>query len=169
MKSAQPNDDASDLAWLPSTRPTIFVMTELAALRWHVDVATLSAALRGARKVRSVDEPHLSVGLARLAVCEAAIALFPVLGGRFVLSTRTGIDGALLAGAAIFGVGWGLAGYCPGPAIVDVASGSSSTLIFVAAMLVGSALTDRLVAPLFRRTSRPKSSDDPISTQGVPE
>ena len=74
-----------------------------------------------------------------------------------------------LAGAATFGVGWGLAGYCPGPAIVDVASGSSSTLIFVAAMLVGSALTDRLVAPIFRRTSRPKSSDDRISTQGVPE
>jgi uncharacterized membrane protein YedE/YeeE len=93
----------------------------------------------------------------------------PVLADRFVLSTRTGIDSALLAGAAIFGVGWGLAGYCPGPAIVDVASGSSSTLIFVAAMLVGSALTDRLVAPIFRRTSRPKSSDDPISTQGVPE
>ena len=93
----------------------------------------------------------------------------PVLGGRFVLPTRTGIDGALLAGAAIFGVGWGLAGYCPGPAIVDVASGPSSTLIFVAAMLVGSALTDRLVAPLFRRTSRPISSDDQISTKGVLE
>ena len=86
-----------------------------------------------------------------------------------MLPTRTGIDGALLAGAAIFGVGWGLAGYCPGPAIVDVASGSSSTLIFVAAMLVGGALTDRLVAPLFRRTSRPTSSDDPISTKGVLE
>lgn len=73
-----------------------------------------------------------------------------------------------LAGAAIFGVGWGLAGYCPGPAVGDVASGSSSTLIFVAAMLVGSALTDRLATPLFGCFSRGGAPDDKTSPWEFP-
>lgn len=47
------------------------------------------------------------------------------------------VDARLLAGAAIFGVGWGLAGYCPGPAIVSVASGATGALVFTAAMLFG--------------------------------
>jgi uncharacterized membrane protein YedE/YeeE len=44
----------------------------------------------------------------------------------------------LLLGAALFGVGWGLAGYCPGPALVSLASGRSGVLVFVLAMVVGS-------------------------------
>jgi uncharacterized membrane protein YedE/YeeE len=47
--------------------------------------------------------------------------------------------GRLLAGAAIFGVGWGLGGYCPGPGIVSAASGLSSALVFLAAMVLGTA------------------------------
>jgi hypothetical protein len=47
------------------------------------------------------------------------------------------IDARLLVGAAVFGVGWGLSGYCPGPALVSLASLSTSTLVFVGAMAVG--------------------------------
>jgi len=50
------------------------------------------------------------------------------------------IDRPLVAGAAIFGIGWGLSGYCPGPAVVGAASGTLPTLLFFAAMLVGIAL-----------------------------
>ena len=54
------------------------------------------------------------------------------------------IDGRLVGGAAIFGVGWGLSGYCPGPALASLGAGASSTLVFVAAMIGGIALA-RLV------------------------
>jgi len=47
------------------------------------------------------------------------------------------IDGALLGGAALFGVGWGVSGYCPGPAIVALGSGALGAVVFVAAMAVG--------------------------------
>jgi uncharacterized membrane protein YedE/YeeE len=55
------------------------------------------------------------------------------------------IDRRLLIGAAMFGVGWGLSGYCPGPAIVSLASGATSVLVFVGATLVGVALYRRTV------------------------
>jgi uncharacterized membrane protein YedE/YeeE len=51
-----------------------------------------------------------------------------------------GVDGRLLGGAALFGLGWGIAGYCPGPAIVDAVVPSERTLVFVAAMLAAIAL-----------------------------
>lgn len=49
----------------------------------------------------------------------------------------SGLDWRLLVGAAVFGVGWGLAGYCPGPAITSVAGGMVPALVFVAAMISG--------------------------------
>jgi hypothetical protein len=55
----------------------------------------------------------------------------------FDLPRRRGIDVPLLAGAALFGVGWGIGGYCPGPAITSLASPSGGTLAFVAAMAAG--------------------------------
>ncbi len=67
-------------AWPWSERRWQFVasrMAELATLRWQGDAAAISAALKGARQVRSTDEPHLSPWLAQWAVCEAAPALFP--------------------------------------------------------------------------------------------
>jgi len=72
-------------AWPWSERRWRFVasrMAELTALRWQGDVATLGAALQGAAQVRSVDEPHLAPWLARLAVCEAAVELFPAVDRR---------------------------------------------------------------------------------------
>lgn len=64
----------------------------------------------------------------------------PVLDREFMIPTVCMIDRRLVLGAAIFGVGWGLAGYCPGPALVGVAGGVDTALIFVPAMLVGALL-----------------------------
>ena len=61
----------------------------------------------------------------------------PVLAGRFDIPTSRRIDGRLIGGSAMFGIGWGLAGFCPGPALAAVPLGIPMALIFVAAMLVG--------------------------------
>ena len=61
----------------------------------------------------------------------------PLLGGAFRLPTRKDVDRRLLAGAALFGLGWGLAGFCPGPALSALSLGGFQVLIFVAAMLAG--------------------------------
>jgi hypothetical protein len=52
------------------------------------------------------------------------------------------IDSALLGGAALFGVGWGLSGYCPGPAIVALGTGARGAIVFVAAMAVGISISE---------------------------
>ena len=62
------------------------------------------------------------------------------LGDAMRLPTADRIDRRLLLGGLAFGVGWGLAGYCPGPALVSVVQGGTKPLIFVAAMLVGMAV-----------------------------
>lgn len=54
------------------------------------------------------------------------------------------VDRRLLVGAALFGLGWGLAGFCPGPAIAGLSSGSAEPWIFLLSMLGGSALASRL-------------------------
>ena len=61
----------------------------------------------------------------------------PMADDRFHLPTRQQIDLPLVGGAALFGVGWGLAGICPGPAFADLVTLQPKVLLFVAAMLVG--------------------------------
>lgn len=61
----------------------------------------------------------------------------PVFNTEFSLPTRRAIDGELIGGAAIFGVGWGIAGFCPGGAIPALGLGYSQTVIFLAAMIAG--------------------------------
>lgn len=61
----------------------------------------------------------------------------PLFAERFWLPIKREVDAPLLVGAGIFGVGWGLAGYCPGPAIVTAASLNSEAITFVLAMLLG--------------------------------
>lgn len=68
----------------------------------------------------------------------------PVFNPRFSLPTSSYIDGRLLGGAALFGIGWGIYGYCPGPAISALTYLDSKTAMFVVAMLVGMALANRL-------------------------
>jgi len=61
----------------------------------------------------------------------------PIWAPAFSLPTRKDIDGRLIAGSGIFGIGWGLGGYCPGPALTSVGAGSREALIFGLAMLAG--------------------------------
>ena len=69
----------------------------------------------------------------------------PLLAARFHLPEMKQIDRRLVLGAAIFGVGWGLSGFCPGPAITSLPLLAKGTLVFVPAMLAGMTLT-RLIA-----------------------
>ncbi|MGQ0621922.1 MAG: DUF6691 family protein [Panacagrimonas sp.] len=70
----------------------------------------------------------------------------PVLGSRFLLPTKTDLDPQLLGGSALFGIGWGIAGLCPGPAIANLVSGAPEVLAFVVAMVAGMWLRDRVAA-----------------------
>ncbi len=70
----------------------------------------------------------------------------PWVSDKFDLPTRKDIDFKLVAGAAMFGTGWGLAGYCPGPAMASIISGGVDAVVFVAALLVGLLFAKRLKA-----------------------
>jgi uncharacterized protein len=70
----------------------------------------------------------------------------PLFEARFQLPTARNIDPRLLGGAALFGAGWGLAGYCPGPALASLAGGAPALLLFVACMVAGWWLAARLPA-----------------------
>jgi uncharacterized protein len=61
----------------------------------------------------------------------------PVLADKFSVPQRSDIDWNLIAGAAMFGAGWGLGGFCPGPALTSLASGAPAVMIFVFAMVAG--------------------------------
>lgn len=88
-------------------------------------------------------DPSLAlVMVGAIAVHAAAVRLIrrrprPLLGERFDVPSRADVDARLLAGAAVFGIGWGLAGYCPGPAVTSTVSGLAAPLIFTASMLAG--------------------------------
>lgn len=64
----------------------------------------------------------------------------PLFSKAFFLPSRTDIDGKLITGAALFGIGWGTAGLCPGPALTAITSLNSSIVIFVVAMIAGMVL-----------------------------
>ena len=69
----------------------------------------------------------------------------PLLAETFVVPDNTKrIDVKLLSGAALFGVGWGLSGYCPGPALVSIVTGNLSVIVFFISMLIGLAIGQRL-------------------------
>jgi uncharacterized membrane protein YedE/YeeE len=71
----------------------------------------------------------------------------PLLADKFALPTRRHIDARLVLGAAVFGIGWGLAGYCPGPGLVSLGAGNLGALVFVATMLVGMLAAGRSERP----------------------
>ena len=61
----------------------------------------------------------------------------PIMGGSFHLPTRNVIDARVIVGPAIFGIGWGLGGFCPGPALTALGLGATGTLAFLPAMILG--------------------------------
>lgn len=128
--------------------------------------AAVAGLLFGAGLVISgMADPHKVLGFLTLApgwdpalmfVMGGAVAV--TLPGYWLLHRRgrplfasgfsprvSGIDGRLIFGAAIFGLGWGLQGYCPGPAVVAAGQGQWPALLFIPAMLAGAWLSDRLV------------------------
>jgi uncharacterized membrane protein YedE/YeeE len=78
-----------------------------------------------------------------------------VLGGPIRVPEPRRIDRRLVFGSLLFGAGWGLAGYCPGPALATIALGRSEPLIFVAAMLAGMAIFELLDRLAIRRQPKP--------------
>ena len=65
----------------------------------------------------------------------------PVVLDGFQIPTRSDVDARLVGGAAVFGVGWGIGGFCPGPAWTALTLAAPGTLVFLPSMLVGMALT----------------------------
>ena len=70
----------------------------------------------------------------------------PIFEMKFEIPTRKDIDLPLVAGAAIFGLGWGTAGYCPGPALTALSTLSTDAIVFVVAMIAGGLLQRLLLA-----------------------
>jgi hypothetical protein len=77
----------------------------------------------------------IMVGVFAFAVAKKRTTTF--LGGVMRVPTSTHMDKRLVLGSLMFGAGWGLAGFCPGPAMVSMADGQPKALLFVVAMLVG--------------------------------
>lgn len=82
----------------------------------------------------------------------------PYLSPQFSLPARTRVDRPLVVGAAVFGVGWGLGGFCPGPAVVSAVTGAAPVIAFVVAMLASMAVFD---ASLGRWASRGAPAAEP--------
>lgn len=81
-----------------------------------------------------------AVAVYAIAVRAVTRRSHPWLDTRFHLPARSDIDAQLLVGSALFGIGWGLGGFCPGPGIVAAAAGTTTGLVFVAAMTAGMVL-----------------------------
>ena len=84
----------------------------------------------------------VAVGMGAFAVANKRVASF--LGAEMKLSRARDIDRRLIAGSALFGIGWGIAGFCPGPALVALGMGEAKALVFVAAMLAGMGIFELL-------------------------
>lgn len=84
----------------------------------------------------------------------------PFFAELFMAPTKTDLDARLLVGAGLFGVGWGLSGYCPGPAIVGAFTLDSRALAFMLAFLVGLAIHERFLSQLLQAAAADKPLGD---------
>lgn len=85
----------------------------------------------------------------------------PVLGESFDLPKKSAPDARLVGGATLFGVGWGLVGFCPGPAVAALATGLTPVLAFVAAMLAGMVVYSRAFEGRSARKTGQEAPDSP--------
>jgi uncharacterized membrane protein YedE/YeeE len=83
----------------------------------------------------------------------------PLFAGKFGMPTRSDIDARLVGGSLLFGVGWGIAGFCPGGALPVLGTGNLTVVLFVAALIVGMFLARIML----NRGPEPKPKDSPIS------
>ena len=91
------------------------------------------------------------VGLGAFATAKKRTTTF--FGGAMHLPTSTDIDKRLIGGGLLFGAGWGLAGFCPGPAIVSLGAGQPKAAVFVAAMLAGMAVFEMVERMQVRKSA----------------
>ena len=89
----------------------------------------------------------VGVGLVAFAIARRRRVSF--LGAAMALPAASAIDGRLVGGSLLFGIGWGLAGFCPGPALVALGLGQGKAVVFVVAMLAGMGLFE-----VFERRAR---------------
>jgi len=87
----------------------------------------------------------IAVGLAGFRLARGRVRA--LLGGAMQLPAARSIDRPLVLGSLAFGVGWGLAGFCPGPAVVALGMGQAKAFVFVAAMLAGMGLYEWIARP----------------------
>lgn len=85
----------------------------------------------------------------------------PVLAERFILTKETRIDRAVIAGAVLFGIGWGISGYCPGPAIALIASPNWELLAFLPAAVLGAATEKYFDLRMQQRAARQRKAPPP--------
>ncbi|UZK04484.1 YeeE/YedE family protein [Venatoribacter cucullus] len=120
----------------------------------------LVSGMNNPAKVRAFLDVFGAWEPALIAVMGSAVTVFalafwlgrkrsaPVCASVFHEPTLTRIDARLLSGAILFGVGWGLVGLCPGPALVNIFTLNSDVLLFVVALLLGNRLAHWLVGPV---------------------
>ena len=107
---------------------------------------TQPAKVVGFLDVRGTWDPSLAFVMIGAIAVHLVFALrakaggAPVLADRYHLPTERRLDARLLVGAALFGAGWGISGFCPGPAVVSLVACKTGTLAFVGAMLAGMVL-----------------------------
>src|SRR5438552_13357038 len=109
-------------------------------------------------------DPSLAVVMAAaLAVAAPGFMLArnrprPVLAGQYFWPIKSGIDTPLVLGAGLFGIGWGLVGLCPGPALESLATLSPGVVVFVVAMAVGMVVHD-----IWQASRPPVRRDSPLA------
>jgi uncharacterized protein len=139
----------------PSSRAVSLALSvgvgALFAVGLVVSGMTDPAKVRGFLDITGAWDPSLAFVMMGAIGVHAPLAYFiamrraPVLAPAFSPLAKI-VDARLVAGAAIFGIGWGIAGYCPGPAIVSLIGGSLAGVAFVGAMAVGMVLARRFGA-----------------------
>lgn len=138
------------------------------ALGLAISGMTLPANILAFLDITGAWDPSLALvmgsALAVLALMRLLAPSKPLLATAFAVPPARGIDARLVTGAAIFGIGWGLGGFCPGPSIVALGALCPSAVLFVAAMAAG-----MLAHKLFERVVPESESAFEVTSEVKPE
>ena len=99
-----------------------------------------------------------AIGVAFLPFSWARTQRVSVLGAPMQLPGKRELDRRLIGGAALFGIGWGLVGICPGPALSLISSGQPMIMLFIAAMVAGILLVDRVLVYAWNKARQPRTA-----------
>ncbi|HVW26488.1 MAG TPA: DUF6691 family protein [Polyangiaceae bacterium] len=108
--------------------------------------------------------PALALVMAAAVLVYAVAIRLPPKSRVVSLAPRAGLDRRLIIGSAVFGIGWGLGGYCPGPSIVAAGAGRLDAIVFVACSSIGILCADALRAP-----TEPRSDHAPATYETTSE